>query len=183
MKLPNYNKAWNFLWYQSVWFTAILGREALEPFLFALLGLHLIWCGHWRTELKLMVSCGIFGVIADSALSLSGLYLFDPAPSLLPIPLWLVGLWLGFAGTLNHSMSYLMSRPWLASAASLAAAPFSYFAGARFGAVTFGLDAQAVAITIGATWAILMLLFAKMAAGQKNISLPENRTAPQLRSA
>lgn len=183
MKLPKYNKAWNFLWYQSVWFMAILGREAWEPALFVLLGLHLIWCGNWRAELRLMASCGILGVIADSALSLSGLYLFDPVPAMLPIPLWLVGLWLGFAGTLNHSMSYLAARPWLASAASLAVAPLSYLAGARFGAVTFGLDVQAVAITIGATWAVLMLLFTRLAAAQKNISLPQNQNAAQLRSA
>lgn len=183
MKLPNYTKLWNFLWYQGVWFTAILGREAFEPVLFALLGLHLAWCDNWRSELRLMLSCGLLGVFADSALSLSGLYLFDPTPTVLPIPMWLVGLWLGFAGTLNRSMSYLVSRPWLASAASLAAAPLSYFAGARFGAVTFGLDAQAAAITIGATWAVLMLMFTKLAAGQKNISLPQNRNAAQLRSA
>lgn len=183
MKLPKYNKVCNFLWYQSVWFTAILGREAWEPLLLALLALHLAWCRDWRAELKLMLSCGILGVVADSGLSMSGLYLFDPSPSVLPIPLWLVGLWLGFAGTLNHSMSYLVSRPLIASAMSLAAAPLSYFAGARFGAVTFGLDAQAAAITIGATWALLMLLFTKMATGQKNISLPQNRNAAQLRSA
>ncbi|MBO6504302.1 MAG: DUF2878 domain-containing protein [Kordiimonadaceae bacterium] len=183
MKLPNYTKLLNFLWYQSVWFTAILGREAFEPVLFVLLGLHLFWCDNWRGELRLMLGCGLLGVLADSVLSLAGLYLFDPTPTVLPIPLWLVGLWLGFAGTLNHSMSYLVSRPWLASAASLAAAPLSYFAGERFGAVTFGLDAQAAAITIGATWAVLMFMFTKLAAGQKNISLPQNRNAAQLRSA
>lgn len=183
MRLPNYTKFWNFVWYQGVWFTAIVGREAFESLLFALLALHVVWCGNWRTELRLMTCCGLLGVIADSALSLSGLYLFDPVPTLLPIPLWLVGLWLGFAGTLKHSMSYLVSRPWLASAASLGAAPLSYFAGARFGAVTFGLDAQATAITIGATWAVLMLVFTKLASGQKNNFLPQNRTAAQLRSA
>lgn len=176
MKLPSYSKFLNFVWYQGVWFTAILGREDYEWLLAALIAVHLLMCPDWRKETRLMAMCAALGIAADSALTLNGLYIFDPAPEVMPIPLWLMGLWLGFAGTLNHSLSYLVARPKLASVAALVAAPFSYFAGARFGAVTFALDPLPTAMTIGITWAFLIAIFTALANSKPPLVRPDARS-------
>lgn len=163
MKLGKYRKLLNFAWYQSIWFLAILGGETFEPLLAALLLAHVLACRDWQAEAKLMIACATMGIGVDSILYSQGLYIFAEAPILLPIPLWLMCLWLGFAGTLRHSMSYLVNRPRLACVAASVAAPFSYFAGERFGAVSFALDDQATAITIGLSWALLMIAFTRLA--------------------
>lgn len=163
MKRLSYNKFLNFVWYQGVWFTAILGREDYELLLAGLLALHIVLCRDWRREVWLMATCAALGATADSILSMAGAYVFDPAPAVLPIPFWLVGLWFGFAGTLRHSMSYLLARPVVAALAGSIAAPLSYFAGARLGAVTFGFDPAAVAVTVGLVWACLMPVFVGLA--------------------
>ena len=154
-----YPKWLNFLFFQSIWFAAILGQASLEWLIVLLLATHLLLVTDLKRELWIILPCVTVGVLADTLLTLNNVLIFDPAPSLLPIPLWLVGIWLAFAGTLRHSMSYLMKRPVIAIAAAAIAAPLSYFAGMRLGAVSFGLDILSTALLIGALWAGLMAIF------------------------
>ena len=100
-----YGKWLNFALFQSIWFAAILGRESLEWVLILLLIAHLLLCSDRKTEMKVMLLCAGLGSAVDIVLTLTGVFVFDPAPSLLPIPLWLIALWLGFAATLRHSLS------------------------------------------------------------------------------
>ena len=161
-RLP-YPKVLNFLVYQGIWFTAILGREPWTWLLAGLLALHLALSRDRRGEAAVMMLCAGMGITLDSVLSVSGVFVFDPAPEVLAIPLWLAGLWLGFAGALRNSLRYLLTRPRLASVAAGISAPLSYFAGMRMGAVTFGVEDWLAGVIIGGAWACLMPVFLAVA--------------------
>ncbi len=158
MHSVDYPKWLNFLWFQCIWFVAILGREQTQWLLLALLFVHLALFKDWKTETKLMLLCGSVGVLLDSLFAWHGVFNFAEPTTLLPIPVWLVAIWLGFAGTLRHSLSYLLPHPVLAMLGAGVAAPLSYFAGMRLGAVEFGLGDWQAAILIGAAWIGIMPL-------------------------
>ncbi len=152
----------NFLLFQALWFAAILGREPLEWLVALLLAVHFMLVSDLKNELRLVLICAAIGATVDTALTLSGLLIFDPAPWLLPIPFWLLGLWIGFAATFRHSMSYLLARPMIAIPAAMIAAPFSYAAGMSLGAVRFGLEIMPMSLLIGVTWTCLIALFIRI---------------------
>jgi len=117
------------------------------------------------------------GVLADTVLTLAGVFIFEPVPAVLPLPFWLIGIWLGFACTFRHSMRFLMARPMIAIPAAAIAAPLSYLAGMRLGAVSFGLDPFVTALLIGVLWVGLMAWFIRIdRAGQAT----STRSRPQL---
>ena len=107
----------------------------------------------------IMALCGSIGIGVDSFLKWQGVFLFDPEPQVFVIPLWLVGLWLGFAGTLRHGLNYFVKRPALAALAGAIFAPLTYFAAARLGAVSFPLPGATTVWIIGAVWAVMMVCF------------------------
>ncbi|WP_262693591.1 DUF2878 domain-containing protein [Kordiimonas aquimaris] len=154
-----YNNLVNIVWYQALWFTAILGQERYEWLLALLLILHLLLVPQWRDDLKVIVTCGGIGILTDSLLAKFGLYIFDPNPAPLPIPFWLMSIWLGFAGTFLHSFTFFMTRPIIGTFVIGIAAPFSYLAGVRFEAVSFGPETILAMAIIGAAWLIMMPIF------------------------
>ena len=157
-----YPKWLNFTLFQSIWFAAILGQESLEWLVALLLAAHFLLCADLKDELKVVLACAVIGIIADTMLTLAGVFIFDPKPSTLPVPFWLIGIWLGFAGTFRHSMSYLLARPMVAVAASAVAAPLSYLAGMKLGAVSFGLDITSTALVLGLLWVCMMAVFIRI---------------------
>lgn len=85
-----------------------------------------------RADLLLVGLAGTLGFVVDSTLVQGGLLSFTapvPWPSFAPV--WIVGLWMAFALTLNHSMRFLRRRPLLAVALGAAAGPFAYWVAAR----------------------------------------------------
>ena len=73
------------------------GRWAGLWLLLPMLGLHLLVVRHWRSEALLMLAVATLGGSFDSLLATAGFYDFDTASQTLPIPLWLVAIWLAFA--------------------------------------------------------------------------------------
>lgn len=167
-----YPKWLNFLLFQAIWFAAILGQEDLEWLVAALLVAHILLVADPAKELRLVLPCAAIGVAVDAALTLSGVFIFDPAPPVLPIPFWLIGIWLAFAGTFRHSMSYLLAKPMIAIPAAAIAAPLSYLAGMGLGAVSFGLDTTATAVTLALLWACMMAIFVRFYRAGAPISSP-----------
>jgi len=98
----------NLMFFQSLWFAAVLGRESLLWLLVLLLTAHALVCTNRKTGLKVMLLCAGLGSGVDIVLTLTGIFVFSPPPTVLPIPIWLTALWLGFAATLRHSLSYLL---------------------------------------------------------------------------
>lgn len=173
-----YNNIINIVWYQALWFVAILGRESYEWLLALLIALHFAITPHWRSDLKTMLVCGGIGITIDSLLSSFGVYVFNPMPSTLPIPLWLMSIWLGFSCTLLHSFTFFMIRPFLGTVIVAAAAPFSYLAGVRFGAVSFGFETTISMVIIAAAWLMIMPSFSYIS-GRFRVVAEENKPNTQ----
>lgn len=162
MLTMTYPKWLNFVLFQSIWFAAILGQESLEWLIALLLAAHILLCADRQGEIRIVLICAAIGIAVDSILTLAGVFVFDPSPSILPIPFWLIGVWLGFTATFRHSMSYLLAKPLIAIPAAAIAAPLSYIAGMSLGAVSFGLDTTSTALFLGLLWAGMMAVFVRV---------------------
>ncbi|WP_189610323.1 DUF2878 domain-containing protein [Saccharospirillum salsuginis] len=95
-----------------------------------------------------------FGILVDLGWHLSPWVQFNGAGW--PIPLWLVGLWIMFPLTLNHSLAWLDRRPLLQIVFGGIGGGGSYIAGAQFGAAEMAGPAY---ILIPLTWALWLPLF------------------------
>ncbi|MGL5335583.1 MAG: DUF2878 domain-containing protein, partial [Enterovibrio sp.] len=159
MNLRRYSLIHNVALFQALWFVAVLGTEQYVFIVALLLLLHLFWCTDRVAELFVMLTASTAGIACDSMLTMAGIYIFPAEPSFLPIPLWLIGLWLGFAGTLRHSMAPLLAKPKLFTALVIVGAPLSYLAAEKLGAVEFSLGKLQTSLLVGLYWAALSPLF------------------------
>ena len=153
--------AFNALWFQSVWFCTVLGRDSFLPLAIILLLVH-IWLVHdYRVELRQLAVIGGIGIGADAALSAAGVFEFSDS---VLVPLWLCCLWLAFAAVLGRSLAWLGVRPLVASLAGAIAFPLNYWAGLRLGAVEFGYSLPATMVILAVTWAVLLPLMFRLTA-------------------
>ena len=150
-------KVANFVWFQTIWWLVILFQNQA---VLAVVGLLVLWLWFSRerqNDLKLMASMFIIGTLIDTALTVSGVFIFTEAQAnipLLPIPIWLSLLWAGFAGTVYHSLTVFEGRPFLAALGGAIFAPLSYIAGANFDAVELGFSIPITFVIIGIVWSI-----------------------------
>lgn len=162
MKLPRYSLLYNVVLFQVLWFTAVLGTNQYLLAIVLLLALHLCWCSNRRAELFLLLTGSTIGIICDSIMFRAGFYVFTAETQSWPVPYWLIGLWFGFAATLRHSMTPLLKRPILFTLLSVVAAPLSYLAAAKLGAVEFPLGQLTTAVVVGLYWAVLTPLLMRL---------------------
>jgi hypothetical protein len=152
----------NLIGFQIGWFACVLGAARGWPWLgpilvtVVLLGQVLPRPGRGRS-LGLLVAAGLVGYAADSALVLAGVIRFSAGEAFgWPSPLWMVALWVNFAGTLNGCLTWLRGRYLLAALLGLAGGPFAYYAGARLGAVALGAPIGGSLAGIAVEWAVAM---------------------------
>ena len=147
----------NALIFQLVWFAAILLQQEAWPYVSALLLLHFYLSPTRRQDLPLLVGVSLVGMLVDSALSLSGVFVFADQAVL---PLWLAFIWFHFSVALNHSLAWLRRLPILLVAViGSISGSLSYLAGYRLGAVELPLGALSSALIIGALWALALPAF------------------------
>ncbi|MFG1496696.1 DUF2878 domain-containing protein [Saccharospirillum sp. HFRX-1] len=122
----------NYAGFQAGWFLLVLTRSPWALLWVAVFLLcHYRWLaqpGEWRQVLPIM----IFGATIDLLWHLSPWVEFTGAGW--PMPLWLIGLWLMFPLTLNHSLAWLADRPLLQIFGGIFGAGGSYLGGAALGA-------------------------------------------------
>jgi hypothetical protein len=118
-----------------------------------------------RADVLLVVVSAILGFAMDSALVQAGLLNYAaPVPWDGLAPLWMTGLWIGFALTLNHSMAFLHGRVALAAALGALAGPFAYWVAAKaWNAVTLFDPAWQALAALGVAWGVLMPVLAELA--------------------
>lgn len=144
----------NYAGFQIGWFLLVLTQSAWAV-LWALgfLAIHAVLSGN-RREWQAVIPVMIVGLLIDLAWHLS------PAVQFLgtgqPMPLWLVGLWLMFPLTLNHSLAWLKGRRSLQIILGVFGGGGSYVAGTQFGAAT--MEAWAL-IAVPLAWGIWLPLF------------------------
>lgn len=152
----------NFIALQAGWFITCYSSGTGNPitgpgFTLIWLLLHLSLVPDRYIDLRIVLAAGLFGYLADSLLVLSGIIAFPDASRLgMPTTAWMVALWINFALTLRHSMSWLRKRYVVAMAAGAVAGPLAYYAGEKFSAIILA-DGITPVLAISVEWIIAML--------------------------
>lgn len=147
------NKVANFIWFQTVWFLAIFTQYAYSWLLVGLLVGFFVFSARRGPDLVLMVAIMLLGGVIDSVLTMVGIFAFSSPGFGLPIPLWLLALWAGFSLTLPYSLNYLQGNPVICAVLGAIFGPLSYWAGARFGAVSFNYELSITLGLLAVVWA------------------------------
>ena len=159
------SKIINFIFFQLVWFVCIIGAATNNTFATVFLSLliilfHLYITKDKKSELKILLLASIIGFLFDGFLLKSGLVLYaDHGWSFSITPLWIIVLWMGFAITLNSSLSWLKKKLNLSILLGAIGGPLAYLAGEKLGAVTL-LTSDAL-LVIATGWALItpLLIF------------------------
>jgi len=157
----------NFVAFQAGWFACVLGAgrgaPLLGPAVCVVLLLAMLWAAPRRGAfLALLAAGGLIGGAWDTLLSALGLFHFDSARHAPLLPLWMLALWVIFASTCNASLRWLQGRMLLAAALAAVAAPLSYLAGQRLGALAMPQPALALGAE-GLGWALILPLLLYLA--------------------
>ena len=169
-------KVLNAVLFQLSWFSSVVAAANGQPWVGpVVVGAWLCW--HLSSvsnrpgyELKFILAAGLTGWIADSTLVNFGLISFSSAAQFgFLSPLWMVGLWCGFAATLGYSMAWLQGRWWLAAMLGLVAGPLAYRGGEAIGALQLNPDGGLAAVGLMYLLATpALLLFAPSGAAKLN---------------
>lgn len=155
----------NALGYQAVWFACVLGAAqglawpgALASALFT--AATLAWGGCPRRDLGILLILLPLGLGMDSVFAAMGwVHYAAPGPWGQAAPIWIAAIWMSFGMTLNHSLSFLRRRPWLAALLGLVGAPLAYWSASRgFGVIHFSQPATAILVALAMCWSVLLPL-------------------------
>ena len=137
--------------FQGVWWASALsardGHAFIGPALaavFVVVHALLTPRGRRAAQVLLATLAALIGVVVDGVLVEGHALAFPQHAGVLPSPAWMIGLWAGFALTIETSLSRATSRSSLAALLGAVFGPLSYAAGARLGALSLG------ALSVGA---------------------------------
>lgn len=131
----------NLVGFNACWFALVIGAAqglwwpglaALAVFAIATLA-----TSPWpRSDLKLVAAALGVGLVLETALVQGGIFRYaTPIPSPALAPIWMLGLWVNFALSVNHSLGFLSGRVALAAVFGAIGGPLAYWGAARvFGA-------------------------------------------------
>ncbi|MFT5706648.1 MAG: hypothetical protein ACI9ES_000935 [Oceanospirillaceae bacterium] len=140
--------SFNLIWTLSVF----LGNGALV-FVVPLLIIHFSLVSERVIELKIVITSAIVGYSVDCLLTLLGFFSFEQVQGV--TPLWLAVLWISFAATLRHSLSFFADKLLFASICGAIAGGTAYVMAARFGAVELALSQMLSFVLLAVIWAFL----------------------------
>ena len=149
------------------WLSSVFGGAQQLPWLGPLVvsivvALHLARAERPRSELMLILSCGLIGAVFDSVLVAANWVTFPSGMfSDMMAPYWIVTMWMLFGTTINMSMRWMRGRPFLASAFGLVGGPLAYVAGHKIGGIQFVDQAAAIAM-LAVGWAVIMPLLMQL---------------------
>lgn len=159
----------NFIAFQVGWFAAVLGAANglpwAGPLVIAIaIGIHLLIVRRPRTELALILLCGLIGAVMDSSIVALG-WVAYPAGSIVDnaAPYWIVAMWMLFATTLNLSLGWLKPRKVVGALFGLVGGPLAYYTGFKLGGIEF-VNFDAAIVSLGIGWAVavpVLLLLAE----------------------
>ena len=165
-------KLLNAVGYQLVWLVSIAGAARGSSSAGLLAATAFIACvlafgGQRRADLRLVPLALVTGLLADSAWIATGwLHYESPWPLAWLTPGWMIGIWVSFALTLNHSLAFLRGRHLLAAALGAGGGPLAYWTAAQaFGAVHFDGSITGALLGIGIAWAAIFPLLLRGSEG------------------
>ena len=127
----------NFVGFQLLWAGSVIGAGAYSLHLVAALTaapllILSFWSEHRNADWMVAAIALAVGLLLDNIWIFLDVLAY---PSSSFAPYWIGLLWIGFALTINHSMSWFRDRRVLGPLIVGVFAPITYLAGARFGAV------------------------------------------------
>ncbi|MGA1567881.1 MAG: DUF2878 domain-containing protein [Methylophilaceae bacterium] len=133
------HKLINFILFQSIWFILILAA-AHESFYGLMIGFLLILVQYWHGKLmvpdfKLILASVIVGFAHDTSLNYFKFIQYNIDFNTYYSPFWIIGLWISFALTINHSLAWLGNKKLLQMIFGLIGGPLAYIAGEKLGAI------------------------------------------------
>ena len=168
------NNIINFLALQVNWFVAIYGATKNIIWPCILITALFAW---WQlndkrrhpNDMRVIVCAVIIGITLDSLWQVTGLVKFVSSPLAPMTPIWLLMLWVTFALTFNHSLSWLKPKILLAMLFGLIFSPLTYWGGSRLGGMVYLQNIWLVSAILGIAWAIVMYLLIHQANHSSNI--------------
>jgi hypothetical protein len=161
----------NFVGFQIVWVLSVGGaaKGMWWPGLAALAlyaGLQLYFSRWPKADLALLLLAAVIGCLADTVLVQMDLVRYaTPVPSAAYAPVWIAGLWMAFALTINHSMSWLRGRWVLAVLFGAIGGPLVFWIAARYWHAVEIVEPQWRGLTaLGVEWAVMTPLLLLLAA-------------------
>lgn len=157
------NNIINFLALQVNWFVAIYGasKGVIWPCI-AITALFVWWQLNKKrrhpNDIRLVVCAILIGIVLDSLWQFAGLVQFVSSPLAPLTPIWLLMLWITFALTFNHSLSWLKPKVALATLFGFIFSPLSYWGGSRLGGMVYLENFWLVSAILGVAWAFVMLI-------------------------
>lgn len=118
--------------------------------------IHLLGVSAPLKETLLLVAAAIIGLGWESFMVWTGLVQYPGYPdSVFLAPYWIVAMWVLFATTINHGLSWVKRSGWVAAIAGLLGGPAAFYGGMNLNAVVFPDPVTALGV-IGVGWAILL---------------------------
>jgi hypothetical protein len=152
------NNIINFVGFQIVWFAAVLGAANAMPWtgviaILIWLAVHLsVHRKQLIQEVGLIIFAALLGYSLDSILVLLNAIQFPEHAQLgYPSTLWMVALWINFATTIRHSLSWLNHRYFLMTFVGGVSGALAYWAGVQLGALLFN-DTVIALFSIFSMW-------------------------------
>ena len=143
----------NICAYQAVWALCVFFGNFGALISLPILAGHLLFMPHRREDLQMMGLLLLTGCIVDGMLHFFGLISFTETN--IPIPIWLMVIWLALALLPNHSLNWMKGRPMLSSAFGAIGGPLAYWAGVKAGAAEFGQALLPSILLLGLIWTLI----------------------------
>lgn len=145
-------------WVACVMFAAAGSAELAALSVAAVAAIHLMTVPSPGKEALLLAAAAAIGLLWESFLVWTGLLVYPGYESATFLaPYWIVAMWVLFATTINHGLSWTKRNFWVAALAGGLGGPLAFFGGMNLGAVTFSNTPVALAV-IGLGWALLLPL-------------------------
>ena len=159
----------NYALYQAGWLACIFGAAWLHPWLGVALGTatlaaHVMLAERRRDEWRLACLVGLIGILVESTQIAAGTLRFTQGVVVgwLP-PVWLVLLWMQFAGTLRYSLRWVTERTSTAVLFGAIGGPLAYVAVSRLAIVQFHPDMWRSLVLLSVLWGLAVPAAARAA--------------------
>ena len=173
----------NFTAFKLGWAACVFGGAAGTPWIGVLAVLAVVALHAWRSpdggaELRLVLLAGALGTVWDSLLVATGVLVY-PSGQLATwlAPVWISGLWMAFATSLNVTMRWMRERLFVAAVFGAVGGPLAFWGGTRLGAVAFP-DSTLAIVVLGVGWMLLMPTLVVLAARFDGWAEPAAAEAP-----
>ena len=148
-------KLLNLAIFQVGWMVCVLGGNAYAIAYTAIaLLIHQRFVLEKNSEWQLVAIVTVVGSFWDFLMVQNKMFYYTDA-GFLGIPIWLICLWVLFATTFMHALSWLRNYLWIAAACAAIMGPLSYWFGSELSDAYFGAPILISLVVMAVGWSTL----------------------------